>query len=63
MTRPTLSPRQRQILRMVADGATHKEIASHCAIAVATVKFHLKAVRGRLRASSNENAVYIFFCR
>jgi DNA-binding CsgD family transcriptional regulator len=63
MTRPALSPRQRQILRLVANGSTAKEIADKCALKLPTVKFHLKAIKLRLRAITNEHAVYIFFCR
>jgi RNA polymerase sigma factor (sigma-70 family) len=37
---PALTPRQRQILRLVAEGLTNREIAKHFGISVRTVEVH-----------------------
>jgi len=43
-----LSPREIQIVRLVAEGATNKEIARDLFIAENTVKVHLKKILGKL---------------
>ena len=52
-----LSPRQREILALVAAGRTSKEIASDLGIAESTVNWHISNVFGRLGASSRAEAV------
>ena len=53
----TLTPRQRQIVRMVAGGATNKEIAQILQIAPHTVKNHLAQIFERLGACNRTQAV------
>ncbi len=53
----TLSPRQREILDLVAEGRTSKEIASALGISESTVNWHLANVFERLGASSRAEAV------
>jgi len=43
-----LSPRQRQILKLVADGLNTKEIARHLSISAKTVETHRAQLMGRL---------------
>ena len=53
----SLSPRERQILTLVAEGRTSKEIAAQLRISVSTVNWHLSNVFGKLGASSRAEAV------
>ena len=55
----TLSPRQREILALVAAGRTSKEIASALGISESTVNWHLANAFERLGASSRAEAVAI----
>jgi DNA-binding CsgD family transcriptional regulator len=52
-----LSPRQREILTLVAAGRTSKEIAGQLGISESTVNWHISNVFGRLGASSRAEAV------
>jgi DNA-binding CsgD family transcriptional regulator len=52
-----LSPRQREILTLVAAGRTSKEIAGDLGISESTVNWHISNVFGRLGASSRAEAV------
>lgn len=44
----TLSPRHRQILRMIAEGSSNEEIAHTLSLSPNTVKFHVRALYSRL---------------
>ncbi len=46
---PDLSPRERQVLKGVAEGKTHAAIARQLGIAESTVKTHLERVRQKYR--------------
>jgi DNA-binding CsgD family transcriptional regulator len=52
-----LTPREHEVLVLVADGLRNREIAARLAISEHTVKFHLAAVFGKLGASSRTQAV------
>lgn len=54
-----LSPREREILRGIACGASNKEIARDLGIAEATVKIHVQHVLRKLDVSSRVNAAVI----
>jgi DNA-binding NarL/FixJ family response regulator len=45
----TLTPRQKEILRLVAQGLTNREIAAHLDISVRTVEVHRFNLMRRLR--------------
>lgn len=47
--RPRLTPRQLQILAMIADGCTDREIAASCRLSIRTVNTHRANVMARLR--------------
>lgn len=47
-----LTPRGREVVRMVAHGNTHKQIATALGISVNTVKTHLKKVCYKLKFRS-----------
>ncbi|WP_131738222.1 response regulator [Actinomadura roseirufa] len=53
----TLSARERDVLRLVARGASNREIAATLFISEATVKSHLTHIYGKLRAKDRAAAV------
>lgn len=52
-----LTDRQRDVLQLVADGLSDREIGRTTGLSVATVKTHLRAIYARLRARSRTDAV------
>jgi len=52
-----LTPREREILEMMADGANNRLIAARLAISRHTVKFHVAAILAKLGARSRTEAV------
>lgn len=54
-----LTPREMQVLRMLADGFGNKEIAAQLSISDHTAKFHVAQILAKLRASSRTEAVSI----
>jgi len=52
-----LTPREIEVLRLLAAGLGNKEIASRLRISDHTVKFHVASVMGKLGASSRTEAV------
>jgi PAS domain S-box-containing protein len=52
-----LSPRQREIVRLVAHGMTGQEIAEELVIAHETVRTHIRSAMGRLGARSRAHLV------
>ncbi len=56
----SLSPREREILTLVATGASNKEVARDLGIAEATVKIHVQHILRKLNLSSRvQAAVYL----
>lgn len=55
----SLSPRERQVLALLAAGAANKEIAIALGLSVSTVKFHVAAITAKLGARSRVDAVAI----
>jgi DNA-binding NarL/FixJ family response regulator len=53
----TLTPRERQVLELMAEGLPNKAIASRLAISDQTVKFHVASIHGKLGASNRTDAV------
>jgi DNA-binding NarL/FixJ family response regulator len=54
-----LSSREREVLALLAGGASNKEIALALGVSVSTVKFHVAAIMGKLGARSRVDAVAI----
>jgi DNA-binding NarL/FixJ family response regulator len=52
-----LTPRERSVLVLLADGLPNREIARELEISEHTVKFHLASIFGKLGASSRTDAV------
>jgi two-component system, NarL family, response regulator len=57
--RVELTPRERQVLRLLAEGLRNKEIASKLNIAEATSRTHVENIVAKLGASSRTEAVVI----
>jgi DNA-binding NarL/FixJ family response regulator len=53
----SLTPRELQVLQLVAEGLPNKSIALELAISEHTVKFHINSVLGKLGATSRTQAV------
>jgi DNA-binding NarL/FixJ family response regulator len=56
---PLLSPRELEVLRLVAAGFSNKEVAAHLYLSVATVKTHLDDVYRKLGVSDRAHAVAV----
>jgi len=54
-----LSPREMQVLQLMAEGLANKEIAWQMGISEHTVKFHVASILNRLDAASRTQAVAI----
>jgi two-component system, NarL family, response regulator YdfI len=52
-----LTPREHEVLQMLAAGLANKEIAARLSISEHTVKFHVASILGKLGASSRTEAV------
>lgn len=58
-TRPYLTLRQKECLKLTADGLTAQAIAQKLGISVRMVRWHLQQARGRLGAASSAQAVHL----
>jgi DNA-binding NarL/FixJ family response regulator len=54
-----LTPRETEVLSLVADGLANKAIATRLGVSDETVKFHLTSIFGKLAASNRTDAVRI----
>jgi DNA-binding NarL/FixJ family response regulator len=54
-----LSEREREVLRLIANGCSNKEIAKHLCIGVSTVKKHINHIYDKLEAKNRTQAVAI----
>lgn len=52
-----LTPREHEVLALVADGLRNRDIAARLGVSEHTVKFHLASVFGKLGATSRTDAV------
>jgi DNA-binding NarL/FixJ family response regulator len=52
-----LTPRETEVLTLLADGLANKEIAHRLSISEHTIKFHIRSILGKLGASSRTEAV------
>ena len=59
LTREALTPREADVLRLLVRGQCNKSIAKQLEIAVGTVKAHVKAIMGKLDASSRTEAASV----
>jgi NarL family two-component system response regulator YdfI len=54
-----LTPREIEVLRLLAEGLGNKEIASRLGVSDHTVKFHVASIMGKLGAGSRTEAVML----
>jgi DNA-binding NarL/FixJ family response regulator len=59
----TLTPREHEILTLLADGLHYKEIADKLSISTGTVRVHLHTIYGKLHVQSRTEAVVKFLGR
>lgn len=57
MSRPVLTPREMDILKLIAEGKSNKVIADNLGITEGTVKTHVKSLLGKLQAPGRTAAV------
>jgi DNA-binding NarL/FixJ family response regulator len=53
---PTLTPRESEVLLLVADGATNREIATALDVTDNTVSFHVKNILAKLHLKNRAQA-------
>ena len=58
-TDDALSPREKDVLRLIAGGNANKEIAARLGLTEETVKSHVKNILGKLDANDRTHAVTI----
>ena len=56
-TAESLTPREAEVLRLLADGLGNKDIALKLSISEHTIKFHIRSILGKLGAASRTEAV------
>jgi DNA-binding CsgD family transcriptional regulator len=54
---PTLTPRETEVLGLLAEGMANKEIAAHLAFSTHTAKFHVESLLRKLDAANRAEAV------
>ena len=54
---PDFSPREEEVLAILAEGASNPEIARRLGISLGTVKFHVRAILDKLDATGRTDAV------
>jgi DNA-binding CsgD family transcriptional regulator len=54
-----LSPREREVLALLSEGASNKEIARALAVSIHTAKFHVASLTEKLGARSRVEAIAI----
>jgi DNA-binding NarL/FixJ family response regulator len=52
-----LTPREHDVLELLVDGASNKEIARRLGISASTVKFHVRSIADKLGADGRAEAV------
>jgi len=59
----SLSPRQVEVIELIAIGAGDKEIADVLGISVETVDFHVREILSRLHAKTRAHAVATYIMK
>ena len=60
---PTLSPRERDVVRLITGGQSNQEVATQLAIAKNTVKNHVRSILRKLNARNRAQAAAIAVAR
>ena len=56
-----LSQREIEVIQLIAEGLTDKEIAARLHVTQRTISEHIVNIRGKLGASNRASAVYTYF--
>lgn len=59
MTDPSLSPRQREVAQLIADGFTTKQVAGRLGIHQHTVVWHVHAIIRRIGGDRQKDALVV----
>jgi len=59
LSRPSLTPREKDVLCLLANGHLYSRIAERLGIAEITVRTHVQSARNKLKASTREQAIAI----
>ncbi len=59
MVAPPLTPREREVLTLVARGGTNEKVAQTLGISTETVQSHVRNAMGKLHADTRTEAVAI----
>ena len=54
---PSLTVRQKQILQMVADGISYRDIAAHLELTIPTIKYHMSGITERLHLENRTQVI------
>lgn len=57
---PPLSAREAQVMQLMTDGMTNREIAGHLCVTVHAVKFHLASIYRKFEVHNRTEAVVVF---
>jgi len=60
---PRLSPREREVIELLARGAAYKEIAGHLSLSIETIRMNVKHIYTKLHVHSRGEAVAKFLHR
>ncbi|KPL79980.1 response regulator transcription factor [Herpetosiphon geysericola] len=61
MTIQYLTPREKKVLELVAEGLQNKEIADKLGISISTVENHLKAIFPKLGVGNRTEAARVYW--
>ena len=61
MARSDLTPRELDLARLLVEGLTYDEMASHLRISVHTVDSHLRQMRGKLGARNGRHLTVLCY--
>jgi DNA-binding NarL/FixJ family response regulator len=59
LSHPSLTPREIQILQLVADGMRNKELGAHLGISEQTAQGHVKNILSKLQVNDRTEAVTV----
>ena len=52
-----LTPREQEVLRLISQGLTNREIANELFLAMSTIKWYIKQIYGKLQVSTRDEAI------
>lgn len=58
---PSLTPREAEVLELIARGLTNRQVGQHLDVTVHAVKFHLASIYRKLGVTNRTAAAGLFF--